>query len=95
MLTRKYLNENRLLTVPFEKGIGFSVMKIEKYQEKLDAILNLTKFDEVPIKKREKEPRKRWRAYGLNACKVRQQLPDCERSWQRRGSRRRGWQPST
>ena len=55
MLTRKYLNDNRLLAVPFDKGIGFCIMKVEKYQEKLDAILNLSQFEEVPIKKRKNE----------------------------------------
>ena len=45
MLTRKYLNDNKLLAVPFDKGIGFCIMKIDKYQEKLDAILNLSQFE--------------------------------------------------
>ena len=34
MLTRKYLNDNKLLAVPFDKGIGFCIMKMDKYQEK-------------------------------------------------------------
>ena len=55
MLTRKYLNDNRLLAVPFDKGICFCIIKVEKYQEKLDAILNLSQFEEVPIKKRKNE----------------------------------------
>ena len=52
MVTRKNLNDNRLLAVSFDKGIGFCIMKVEKYQEKLDAILNLSQFEEVLFKKR-------------------------------------------
>ena len=58
MLTRKYLNDNNLLAVPFDKGIGFCIMTVENYQEKLDAVLNLSQFEEVVTKKRinEKSP---------------------------------------
>ena len=55
MLTRKYLNDNKLLAVPFDKGIGFCIMKIDKYQEKLDAILNLSQFEGIPTMKRKNE----------------------------------------
>ena len=36
---RKYLQENGLLAVPFDKGVGFCVMKKETYEEKLKDLL--------------------------------------------------------
>ena len=56
-LTRKYLAENRLLAVPFDKGIGICIMKNDSYNEKLSVILNLPQFRKVLSKrKNEKNP---------------------------------------
>ena len=44
-LTKKYLKENDLLAIPFDKGVGICVMKRSVYQEKLDAILDLPQFE--------------------------------------------------
>ncbi len=46
-LTKKYLKDNNLLAVPFDKGIGICVMKKEAYHSKLDAILQLPQFKKV------------------------------------------------
>ena len=50
-MTKKYLKEHNLVAVPFDKGVGFCVMKKETYQQKLDNILKLDQF------KKEKNPR--------------------------------------
>ena len=42
-MTKKYLKDNTLLAVPFDKGI----MKKEVYESKLDAIIDLPQFEEV------------------------------------------------
>ena len=36
---RKYLKDNGLLAVPFDKGVGFCVMKKETYEKKLKNLL--------------------------------------------------------
>ena len=46
-LTKKYLKDNKLLAVPFDKGIGICVMKQEAYHSKLDAILQLPQFQKI------------------------------------------------
>ena len=46
-MTKKYLKDNNLLAVPFDKGIGIVVMKEEAYHSKLDAILKLPQFEKV------------------------------------------------
>jgi len=46
-MTKKYLKENNLLAIPFDKGIGICIMKKEMYESKLDAIINLPQFEEV------------------------------------------------
>ena len=46
-LTKKYLKDNNLLAVPFDKGIGICVMSKEAYHTKLDAILQLPQFEKV------------------------------------------------
>ena len=43
---RKYLNDNGLLAVPFDKGLGFCVMKKETYEEKLKDLLKAEQFSE-------------------------------------------------
>lgn len=56
-MTRKYLKENGLLAVPFDKGIGICVMTSETYNKKLDEISNLPQFQkEIPKRKNEKHP---------------------------------------
>jgi len=40
-MTKKYLKDNELLAVPFEKGIGICVMKKKTYESKLEAIIDL------------------------------------------------------
>ena len=47
ILTKKYLTQNNLVAVPFDKGIGMCIMKQEMYHKKLDAILNLPQFEKV------------------------------------------------
>ena len=43
---RKYLKDNGLLAVPFDKGVGFSVMKKETYERKLKDLLQAEQFSE-------------------------------------------------
>ena len=46
-LTKRYLKENNLLAVPFDKGVGVCLMKKDAYNEKLSTILNLPQFEKV------------------------------------------------
>ena len=46
-MTKKYLKQNNLLAVPFDKGIGICVMKREDYESKLDNIINLPQFEKI------------------------------------------------
>ena len=46
-LTREFLKKNELIAVPFDKGIGFCVMPVSSYQNKLMPILNLDQFEKV------------------------------------------------
>ena len=46
-LTRRYLKENKLLAVPFDKGIGICLMKTTTYNQKIMDILNLPQFEKV------------------------------------------------
>ena len=50
--TKRYLKENDLLAVPFDKGIGICLMKREDYQKKLDDILKLPQFKKVKKKRK-------------------------------------------
>ena len=43
---RKYLKENRLLAVPFDKGVGFCVMKKETSEKKLKDLLPAEQYSE-------------------------------------------------
>ena len=43
---RKYLKDNGLLAVPFDKGVGFCVMKKETYEKKLKDLLPVEYFSE-------------------------------------------------
>ena len=57
MMTKKYLKDNDLLAIPFDKGIGICIMKKETYETKLDAIINLPQFQKVIItRKNAKHP---------------------------------------
>ena len=56
-MTRKYLKENGLIAVPFDKGIGICLMKTESYTKKLEDIINLPQFEKVTRqRKNEKHP---------------------------------------
>ena len=56
-LTQKYLKDNDLVAIPFDKGIGICVMKRQDYHKKLDTILNLKQFEKMETKrKNEKHP---------------------------------------
>ena len=46
-LTREFLKKNELIAVPFDKGIGYCVMPVMSYQNKLMPILNLDQFEKV------------------------------------------------
>ena len=46
-MTKKYLKQNNLLAIPFDKGIGICVMKREDYESKLDNIINLPQFEKI------------------------------------------------
>ena len=47
MLTKRYLKENNLLAVPFDKGVGICLMKKETYHTKMNKIINLPQFEKV------------------------------------------------
>ena len=56
-MTKKYLKDNKLLAVPFDKGIGICIMSVDTYQEKMDTILNLPQFEKLVItRKNAKNP---------------------------------------
>ena len=42
--TRKYLKDNGLLAVPFDKGVGFCIMRKQTYESKLDSLLQSAQF---------------------------------------------------
>ena len=52
-MTRKYLKQNGLRVVPFDKGTGICLMRVETYKDKMLDILNCGQFEKVE-KKREK-----------------------------------------
>eukprot|EP00111_Clytia_hemisphaerica_P023398 TCONS_00068918-protein len=55
-MTNRFLKENALLAVPFDKGTGICVMKENTYQEKMNDILNLSQFvKETPTRKNARE----------------------------------------
>ena len=56
-LTRKYLKDNDLQAVPFDKGIGICLMKRQTYEAKLSEILSLPQFvKEKQTRKNAKHP---------------------------------------
>ena len=55
-MTKRYLKDNELLAIPFDKGIGICVMDKKAYHSKLDQIISLPQFEKVlPKRKNEKE----------------------------------------
>ena len=52
LLTKRYLKENDLLAVPFDKGIGICLMSKETYETKLKAITDLPQFEKVLPKRK-------------------------------------------
>ena len=55
-MTKRFLKENNLIAVPFDKGIGICVMKKEDYNKKLDTILQLPQFEKLKLRKNAKHP---------------------------------------
>ena len=56
-MTKKYLKDNDLLAVPFDKGIGICLMKKDKYHNKMCDIINLPQFEKViKVRKNQKHP---------------------------------------
>ena len=56
-MTKKYLKENELVAVPFDKGIGICLMKKTLYQNKMDDIINLPQFEKITkTRKNQKHP---------------------------------------
>ncbi len=56
-MTKDFLKRNELLAVPFDKGIGFCVMPVTSYKNKLQPILNLDQFEQyVNTRKNAKNP---------------------------------------
>ena len=51
-LTKVFLKKHDLIAVPFDKGIGFSIMPRNVYEKKLDPILNLPQFEKCEIKRK-------------------------------------------
>lgn len=51
------MSENKLLAIPFDKGIGICLMKEETYNQKLEDIIKLPQFKKLhPKRKNEKNP---------------------------------------
>ena len=50
-LTKKYLKEENLLAIPFDKGIDICLMKKETYDNKMNTIITVPQFEKV-VKKR-------------------------------------------
>ena len=44
MMTNKYLRENKLLAIPFDKGVGICLMTKDTYEEKMRQITDLPQF---------------------------------------------------
>ena len=56
-MTKKYLKENGLLAIPFDKGAGICLMTISMYQDKMNDILQLPQFTKVvSTRKNAKDP---------------------------------------
>ena len=56
-LTKKYLKDNGLLAIPFDKGVGICVMHKETYHNKMDSIISLPQFEKwIPPRKNAMHP---------------------------------------
>ena len=51
-MTKKYLKDNKLIAIPFDKGIGICVLSIENYSTKLNDIIQLPQFEKVQLKRK-------------------------------------------
>ena len=55
--TKRYLKEQKLFAIRFDKGVGICLMKQEDYEKKLGAILELPQFEKVILaRKNAKHP---------------------------------------
>ena len=52
MMTQRYLKNNSLLAIPFDKGVGICLMKKETYFEKMNSIINLPQFEKTVNKQK-------------------------------------------
>ena len=52
MMTQRYLKNNSLLAIPFDKGVGICLMKKETYFEKMNGIINLPQFEKTVNKRK-------------------------------------------
>ena len=50
-LTQKFLKDNKLVAVPFDKGIGFCIMPQSTYENKLNPIIDLPQFTPYVVKR--------------------------------------------
>ena len=56
-MTKKYLKENDLLAVPYDKGAGICLMKRRTYEQKMEKIIELPQFQKhVPGRSNAKHP---------------------------------------
>ena len=56
-LTKKYLKENGLLAIPFDKGVGICLMHKDTYHKKMDSIISLPQFQKwTPNRKNAMHP---------------------------------------
>ena len=46
-MTKKYLKEQDLLAIPFDKGVGICIMEREAYHRKLNKIISLPQFQKL------------------------------------------------
>ena len=51
VLVKKWLRDNEVLAVPYDKGTGFCLKKVSTYMEKCDALLSLPQFQKQLITK--------------------------------------------
>ena len=51
-MTKKYLKDNELLAVPFDKGIGICLMKINTYNNKMRGIIELPQFKKFTVRRK-------------------------------------------
>lgn len=51
-VTKKYLKDNKLLAVPFDKGIGICLMKTDIYNSKMRDIIGLPQFQKFTVNRK-------------------------------------------